>query len=234
MRAADLIAVWERGQSGAVTGRAQLLVEVLGPPHPALTVGQRDALLMDLRGELFGTAVAAFACCPGCGEKLEFDFDLGDVRTAPPADPSAPLAVVHDGYLVRARPPTVGDLAAAERDPATAREALLARCVLDARRDGERISAGDLPAEVVARLGERLAEADPQAEVRLALSCPECDRSWSTAFDIVTFLWHELDTWARRLLGEVHALASAYGWAEADILAMSPLRRSLYLRMARP
>jgi hypothetical protein len=36
---------------------------------------------------------------------------------------------------------------------------------------------------------------------------------------------------ARRLLIEVHSLASAYGWSETDILSMSEPRRALYLEM---
>ena len=47
--------------------------------------------------------------------------------------------------------------------------------------------------------------------------------------DPVAFLWAELDGWARRLAGEVHLLAAVYGWGEAEILAMSPPRRRLYL-----
>jgi hypothetical protein len=32
---------------------------------------------------------------------------------------------------------------------------------------------------------------------------------------------------------EVDALARAYGWREADILALSPARRAAYLELAR-
>jgi hypothetical protein len=35
------------------------------------------------------------------------------------------------------------------------------------------------------------------------------------------------------VLREVHILASAYGWREDDILAMSPARRRIYLEMLR-
>ena len=34
---------------------------------------------------------------------------------------------------------------------------------------------------------------------------------------------------AKRLIGEVAELAQAYGWSEADILAMGSSRRKLYL-----
>ena len=37
---------------------------------------------------------------------------------------------------------------------------------------------------------------------------------------------------ATRLLGEVHTLARAYHWREAEILAMSSRRRQAYLELA--
>jgi hypothetical protein len=76
-----------------------------------------------------------------------------------------------------------------------------------------------------------MSRADPQADVRLALTCPACRHQWRSIFDIVTFFWIELDVWARRTLRDVHALARAYGWREADILALSPQRRQCYLEM---
>ena len=44
-----------------------------------------------------------------------------------------------------------------------------------------------------------------------------------------SYLWHEVDAWALRLLRDVHRLARAYSWREADILALSPSRRQCYL-----
>ena len=65
----------------------------------------------------------------------------------------------------------------------------------------------------------------------LSLSCPDCGHCWDVPFDIVSYFWGELHVWAQRVLREVHTLASAYGWREADILGLSPLRRELYLQM---
>ena len=76
-----------------------------------------------------------------------------------------------------------------------------------------------------------MAQADPQADVQLALSCPVCGHKWQTAFDIVSFFWSEINAWAARILREVHILAWGYGWREADILALRPWRREVYLEM---
>jgi hypothetical protein len=76
-----------------------------------------------------------------------------------------------------------------------------------------------------------MAEADPQAEVELSLRCLMCGNQWLAPFDVVSFLWREIDAWATHILREVHQLASAYGWSERDILALSPLRRRHYLEL---
>jgi hypothetical protein len=74
-----------------------------------------------------------------------------------------------------------------------------------------------------------MAECDPQAEVLLDLACPACDHRWPLLFDATAYLWAEIAVHARRLLREVHLLARAYGWREADVLALSAARRSYYL-----
>jgi predicted DNA-binding transcriptional regulator AlpA len=76
-----------------------------------------------------------------------------------------------------------------------------------------------------------MAAADPLADIRLGLICPACGHAWQVLFDIVTFFWSEIDAWARRTLREVHALARAYGWREAEILALTARRRQHYLEI---
>jgi hypothetical protein len=80
-------------------------------------------------------------------------------------------------------------------------------------------------------IAEAMVEHDPRAEMRLAMHCHACQHSWSTIFDIVSFFWTEIEASAKRLLREVHTLAKAYGWREADILALSSARRQCYLEL---
>jgi hypothetical protein len=70
---------------------------------------------------------------------------------------------------------------------------------------------------------------DPQADIRIALTCPQCGHGWNAQFDISGYLWTEIDQWAHQTLNAVHRLARAYGWSERDILELSPVRRQLYL-----
>ena len=123
------------------------------------------------------------------------------------------------------------DAAIRGANPEACRALLLQRCVLSARQGDFTVASDQLPAEVIAALGERMAEADPLADIQLALTCPSCEHDWLATFDIVSFLWTEIEIWARRILTDVHTLARAYGWRERDILNISPMRRQFYLEM---
>jgi hypothetical protein len=114
-------------------------------------------------------------------------------------------------------------------DPAAV---LLRRCLLSVDDHGAALDADRLPHEVVTAVADRMAEADPQADTELRLRCEVCEHGWSALFDIPSFLWTELDAWARRALYDVHTLARAYGWTESDILRLSPRRRQHYLELA--
>ncbi len=92
----------------------------------------------------------------------------------------------------------------------------------------------DVPAAVLEIAEQQLADRDPQADVRLRLVCPACEHATTMIFDIASFLWHEIDAWACRILREVHTLASAYGWTEEAILALTPFRRQCYLELVGP
>jgi hypothetical protein len=194
-----------------------------------MSIGQRDACLLSLRESQFGPRVTGMVTCRACQEQIEVDFDIRQVRASRPT--SAPLSVSESGYQVNFRLPGTGDIAPSIRDGdvEATRRALFERCVVSAYHEGREVSPASVPSQVVDAVEARMGEADPQADIRLALTCSECALEWEATFDIVTFLWTEVDGWARRTLFEVHLLASAYGWRESDILALGAPRRRFYL-----
>jgi hypothetical protein len=240
----ELLAVWERGNAALAAERAWLL---LAAAHPdidpdrlaRLSVGRRDAQLVALRERLFGSPMHAVSACPACGERVTLSFDASaigiDVVPDPGADvaPAAAETVTVAGHEITFRLPDGDDLEAiaGAADVPAARAALLARCVVSVRRDGADVALEEAPAAAVEAVAERMAELDPAADIRLGLTCPSCTHTWSAALDIVGFLWREIDAWAARTLGDVHALASAYGWSEAEILRLGPARRRTYLEL---
>ena len=235
LTAPEMLEVWERGLAEPPLRRSLMLlsasagepIEVVG----RLSAGQRDAGLLNLREWAFGPQLAAVASCPRCGERLEMDFRVSDVRVEAEAEPLESRPLEFAGYELRCRAPNSLDLLAiaSRRDRTDARRQLLERCLTDVAREGAPVAVGQLPDEVIAMAVERIAQADQQADVRLALSCPQCGHQWQSGFDIGPFFWGEIHVWAQRILREVHTLASAYGWREMDILTMSPWRRQFYL-----
>ena len=235
---AEVLGIWERGLGQSPARRALALLAASEPDVPPAqlagqTVGERDAALLDLRERAFGTQLALVSACAACGERLEAALDLGALRVLE-GPPPPELAVESARWRLVVRPPVAADLVAIEAaaDVDAARQLLLERCVLSAAVDSAAVVPAELPAEAVAAAAERLAQADPQADLRVALRCPACGEAWEEPFDPCTFLWRELDARAQRLLRDVHELARAYGWSEAEVLAVPPSRRRHYLELA--
>jgi hypothetical protein len=223
---ADFLRLWEEGSRMHPLDRALFTLGTALPEDADAVadwpLGRRNAVLAELRRRSFGSALSSWCACPECGERMEFELDAALLCAHETlADP--PVRVQGRAF----RLPTSRDLAiiAGESDPQRAALHLLQRCCLDAPEPP------DWTETQMAEAGRALAEADPLAETLLQLRCAVCSHAWEAPLDIADFLWSEIEGRARRLLIEVHALASAYGWSEADILALSEPRRARYLEM---
>jgi hypothetical protein len=236
---AELIAAWEVGVGQCAARRVLTLLEAACDEATTpeqitqLSIGQCDERLLWLREQIFGPRLNALSACPECRETVEFGINAADIRVSPISDSIEAIHLEHQDYDVRFRLPNCSDIASldASADDKINRERLLERCVLNVQHKGADVSAERLPAEVVSAISERMAQADPQVDVQLALACPQCGHQWNSPLDIMSFFWSELHAWALRLLHEIHLLASAYGWRQTDILSMSATRRHAYLEM---
>ena len=229
LSATELLNAWEIGLHQPPLLRTLTLLLAAQPDRSfddlaRLSLGQRNRALLDLREALFGTQLDSVAACPQCGEQLSLEFATSDLQTTI-APPPETLALESETGAITFRVPNTLDLIAAAQlhEVAAARELLLRRCVHQPIEP--------LPDRTRDAIAQAMAQADPQADLQLALTCPACTHTWQVAFDIAAYLWSEINTWANRLLGEVHQLASAYGWREADILALSAYRRECYLEL---
>jgi hypothetical protein len=237
---AALVAAWDDGMREPAVDRAPALLRPLGliegGRNPAaMTVGACDLLLLELRRWLFGADLDLVATCPACGETVELVIPCADLVPAGPGEPDVPadrpppVVVEEDGLRIRCRVPTNGDLRqlAGLGRPATVTD-LLERCVETMEGPNAPAAAAGLPAAVAGRVADALAASDPGADIVAEIECP-CSAVWAETIDIRAILWTELTSWVQHRLIEVHQLASAYGWAERDILEMSPHRRRFYL-----
>jgi hypothetical protein len=232
LTAADLLDLADEGRSLDWLSRGLLLASRAWPEGTAtarlaLPVGVRDRLVLALRVQTFGRLLSLRAPCGACGAELVATVDLADVLAAHGAEPPWQVTVDFDGVPIDVRLPSTGDLlaAAALPDGEDGWE-LFARCV-----------AATPPGEAAAARGKvaaAIAEADPMTSLELELECHACGARFSEPFDIVTGFWREIEAAADRAALEVHLLASAYGWAERDVLAMSAGRRQRYLALREP
>jgi endogenous inhibitor of DNA gyrase (YacG/DUF329 family) len=175
-----------------------------------LPIGQRDACVLALAPPVLEATVP----CPACGEAAEFSLATETLLRSEGKEP-APTAVSW-------RSPDSRDVAAAAVAPdiATAERILLERC-----------ATSDLSAEARADVCRAMAEADPLAEVLVDVECPACATTFVADLDAAAFVWSGVRARALRLLREVDVLARAYGWTEAEVLALGDRRREAYLEL---
>jgi hypothetical protein len=229
----DFLNIWERGFRLHPLDRGLLALSAALPEtsYDSLAdwpLGQRNRALAELRCACFGPGLQGWIRCAQCEEKLEFQMDgraLMKQDVGCERNQGEPIVV--NGHSFRL--PTSRDLACAvrEADSRLAAVRLLESC---------RLEEGVAPAwseEEMEEVGEILALADPMAETRLTLHCPKCGYEWYETLDLATFLWSEIEARAKRLLMEIHSLASAYGWTEKEVLSLSEPRRAFYLEMVR-
>ena len=222
--AALIVQAYEDGRDRHPLDRALLLLSAAAPEAKweelaSLPVGRRDARLLELRERLFGRRLRFSSRCPSCDEKVEAEIDARSLHQEPA---QGEHEVQLGTNVVRFRLPDSRDLAAViDLPPEKAGASLLERCV----------TSGSLQPGMLDALDRAMAEADAQAEIAFSLSCPNCARAWEDLLDPPSFLWAELSAEAQRLFREVHALAAAYGWREAEILDLSPARRRTYLEL---
>jgi hypothetical protein len=206
----------------------------------SLTVGDREALLLQLMRLTTGDRMVCIVTCPhtSCGEKMDLDLAIDDLLLPPYDHAQATFrrscAANGDSFDIHFRLPTGADQEAvanlARRCPEDAAASLLERCIIDIKVNGKETET-TLPESVFFKLSEAMAKLDPQAELVLNLNCPYCYQAFSTALDMGTFIYEEIEGRSRSLYREVHLLAWHYHWSEADILGMTADRRRRYLEL---
>lgn len=239
MKPDELLRTWEHSLTASPVRRALNLLSAADPDLTyeqlqALPVGQRDGRLIALRETLFGSLLTCLITCPQCGERLEITLDSTQFRALPLNTTALVVHKLTSGeYEIKYRLPNSVDMQAIADlpDPGQARQALFERCLQDVTCAGAALDASAMPEEILDATAGEMAALDPLADIQIEMVCPACSRHWMVTFDIVSYLWSEINAWATRILHEVHQLASAYGWSEADILALSPMRRQFYLEM---
>ena len=198
-----------------------------------LPLGKRDSLLIKIRQKIFGSDFSNTANCPSCEEKVEWEMNINDFGLAETSEllKNEIHQFSQGSYLLDYRLPSTGDmleLPGPKDDPS---RWLLSRCIIGARNKETPVDLTELPDEVLSSLSDRISREDELADIRISLTCPACSKQWEALFDIVQYLWSEVDAWAKQLMQDIAVLASNFGWSERQILELSPGRREIYLEL---
>src|SRR5262249_21673190 len=195
----------------------------------ALSVADRQYLMLCLSRLLHGDDFWVSACCADCGAW----FDLGLKRSQFPlkhAGAGYPFAELDcAGRRLRLRVPVGADQHCLLGLPeTTATRVLVQRCVVAV--DGESpeadlaasLSEGDLQGIEIA-----LDEVAADVGTHIKTACAEC-----AAEQVVEVDPYVAEHWlADALYRDVHAIAGHYHWGEADIFTLPRERRHLYLSL---
>ena len=184
LSAEKLLNIWECGVAQQPADQAMELLAAARPESTReslaeLSMGQRTGELLMLRELLFGRQMTGVVACPRCAEQLELSLDAAELRSSSSDSQKTEISMSFAGYDIALRLPTSSAVVAAASQPelARGRSALLQHCLLAASCDGAPVSSDQLPAEVIEAVGERLAEADPLADIQIAMACPSCSHA---------------------------------------------------------
>ncbi|MEP3244153.1 MAG: hypothetical protein ABJN40_17885 [Sneathiella sp.] len=237
----SLMSLMEAGSGRSELDRGQLLLawgyrDESWRTLASLPLGVRARRLLELRRAFFGDSLKLVSRCPECNAAFEFSTDIGEILSAdlPNQEPTGRVSV--GDVTLEVRPLNARDLTSLPASAAAGilRAFLASRCLVavydNAGCDIGLPERADIQPEWIAAIEDMLEERDPLSALIYCLDCLDCERAWRAQFDVTDLLWHELEVENAIVLEEIHLLAVHYGWQEADIVAIPPVRRRAYAR----
>jgi hypothetical protein len=203
----------------------------------ALTIGDREAALLQIRHLTFGNKLNCFINCTNgnCNGQIGLDLKVSDLLVSPyqVVQERYRQTITHNGekYIVDFRLPTgldqekIGRIAKKNQEISTLQvfQSCISRIEINGKGKSKKI-----PLKVYDKVFKSVDQLDPQAEIRFKITCPECNNDFTTIFDTGIYIRNELDNSLNELYNEIHFLALHYHWSEQEIMDMSIGKRRLY------
>lgn len=223
---------WSVEPGPAAHARLAALLVARGADEPALakeSLGERNRRLIALHDDWVAGEIEARVTCAACTTANSFSVPKAAMRALPPPPPDAVASVAHGGRSLRFRLPTMADIAAVAGlgDTPAMRAAMLDRCVLD--RDA--VPAPQLDAATIDAIEAEFDRLDPLASIVVESTCSDCGAAIAARVDLAAFVAADIDRIHAALFRDIDAIASAYGWTEATIVALPADRRARYVAM---
>ena len=234
----ELLSIWEFGVNHSVLETNLFLLSHAYPEFNlnqimSLPIGERDARLLQIREHQFGTLFHNTSNCSACGQKMEWETPIDQLKLQKIKNEFEveSIELEEGNHLLSFRLPNSHDVM--EVISLNAREEkvdlLLQKCIL---KSSTLISdSASMNPELKLRMIAEMEARDPQANIVMNLKCAECENEWSITFDIMQYLWSEINEWAIQLMKDIYLLAKNFSWSESQILGMSRFRRNLFVNM---
>lgn len=198
----------------------------------ALTVSQRTQALLHL----------AYLSRPGpwmmplrcghaaCSQTMEVEVALDDFSFS--ENGREPLCIGVRGRLWRFRKPLGADQRHWQREVYPVGRAavlnILRTLHVDSDQQPDR-ALEELSTDELGQIEKAMEAFDPGMRIQFESSCPHCGQTSQHELDAEDMAFETLQKIQQEVLYEIHQLAKAYHWSEADICAMPAWRRRQYL-----
>jgi hypothetical protein len=220
-RSVDAICLMDRILQGS-NGNVQVV-----SASDILPIPDRDRLLTAVYFNTYGSKIETTVLCPSCNNRFDLSFSLEEWVNDLTADSSQKLNGKDCAYPfmapggIKFRLPTGADeMAVMGMEPGTAAKELLKKCIPE--------GSGQYNPDLIQMAMHEMA---PLADAEFEAKCPECSEIQLLHFNLQQYLLSSLLNGQKKLVIEVHRLASAYGWGLNEIMELPRSIRGTYITM---
>lgn len=198
-----------------------------------LSIGDRVAILYNVRKMIFGDVIPCTVTCGFCNNKMSLDLNISDILNSLSShdDPLENYDLEIAGYKIKLKPLNALDQDASIMVPSVdvvSVENMLAKlCIVSSTPSLPQ----KIPSSIVNALGTKMEEIDPLSNMTLDILCPECNKNLHISFPSEEFILQEILNNSKNLDNQIHLIAFYYGWNEADILSLPVNRRKKFIRL---
>lgn len=191
------------------------------------SIEKRDVALFHVRKKFFGNQFNNISHCPKCAETVEWDFyfhqmEIPSLKGTPD---NVEISVDVTDYNLMVRLPNSDDLFVNNEIQ------IIQNCILNLNEYKALSRNQKIPDVLINQINDRFNESCQASNITYNLNCVACKHEWQVVFDIVSYLWKEIDQWAKGFLDQIGLLAKTFGWSESEIINMSENRRNHYLNL---
>jgi hypothetical protein len=198
-----------------------------------LAIGDRIALMLQLRRLTFGDLLKCVITCPACKEAMSLDLSIDKLLQIEAPPPQTEYIINVEDFVFKLRPITGADQEALliKNDPVQYKnptEQLVRSCIVSS---DPALPHTSLTNDFLNIISSKLEEIDPMADLILDLSCPVCQHVFKAPFIVEDFIFHEISARQQQFEQEVHWMAFNYHWSENAILSLPIKKRKRYVEL---